>query len=167
MQVKASLKNLRISPRKVRLLANLVKGMNVNEAKTQLKFSNKKSSEPLLKLLESAIANAQNNFKLKNDNLYISKLLVNSCPMLKRWKPRAMGRASAIRKRVSSVIMELSEKINEQKENNTKKYQKNLAEVAGVAQKNTGEHIVKKEEIKTKNLRKDQNDVKANQNKIY
>lgn len=156
MQVKASLKNLRISPRKVRLLANLVKGMNVNEAKIQLKFSNKKSSEPLLKLLESAIANAQNNFKLKNGDLYISKLLVNSCPMLKRWKPRAMGRASTIRKRVSSVIMELSEKINEQGESNTKNYQNNLVKTIVASQKNTGEHIARKEEIKTKNLRKDQ-----------
>lgn len=146
MQVKASLKNLRISPRKVRLLANLVKGMNVNEAKTQLKFSNKKSSEPLLKLLESAVANAQNNFKLKNDNLYISKLLVNSRPMLKRWKPRAMGRASAIRKRVSSVIIELSEKMNKQEESNEENYQNNLAETKNITQKNTEEHIAKKKE---------------------
>lgn len=145
MQVEASLKNLRISPRKVRLLANLVKGMNVNEAKTQLKFSNKKSSEPLLKLLESAIADAQNNFKLKSDNLYISKLLVNSCPMLKRWKPRAMGRASAIRKRVSSIIMELDERENEQKESNIKNYQKNSAKTTSIAQKNAEEQTIKKE----------------------
>lgn len=148
MQVKASLKNLRISPRKVRLLANLVKGMNVNEAKIQLKFSNKKSSEPLLKLLESAVANAQNNFKLKNDNLYISKLLVNSRPMLKRWKPRAMGRASAIRKRVSSVIMELDERGNEQKENNIKNYQKNPAKTTSITRKNAEEQTIKKEKKK-------------------
>lgn len=110
MEVKVKLKNLRISPRKVRLVANLVKGLEVDQAKIQLGFLNKKSSGHLLSLLNSAVANAQNNFKLNEDNLYISKITVDSGPVLKRWMPRAMGRASEIKKRTSNVTMILEEK---------------------------------------------------------
>ena len=109
MEVQAHLRNLRISPRKVRLIADVIRGMNVSNAKIQLEFINKKSSQPVLKLLNSAIANAKHNFNLSEDNLYISKIFVNEGTTLKRWIPRAMGRASSINKRTSHVTIVLDE----------------------------------------------------------
>lgn len=109
MKVKAHLKNLRISPRKVRLVADLIRGLEVSEAKAQLSFLIKRSSLPLLKLLNSAIANAKHNFKLDENNLYIAEIFVNEGPTLKRIMPRAMGRAFQIRKRTSHVTIVLEE----------------------------------------------------------
>ena len=105
MEVQAHLRNLRISPRKVRLIADVIRGMDVNSAKIQLEFINKKSSQPILKLLNSAIANAKHNFNLSENNLYISKIFVNEGTTLKRWIPRAMGRASSINKRTSHITI--------------------------------------------------------------
>lgn len=113
MQVKAHLNNLRISPRKVRLVIDLIKGMDVGEAKVQLEFMDKKSAGPILKLLNSAIANARNNFSLNQDNLYVSSVTANEGPILKRWMPRAMGRAAAIKKRTSNITIVLGEKKKE------------------------------------------------------
>ena len=110
MEVKAHLKHLRISSRKVRLVVDLVRKMEIEEAKTQLKFINKKSSELLLKLLNSAVANAKNNFNLDEKNLYISKIVVNDGKILKRWRPRAMGRSARINKRTSDVTIVLNKK---------------------------------------------------------
>lgn len=109
MDVKAQLNQLRMAPRKVRLVANLIKGLHVEDAKIQLELLTKKSSEPLLKLLNSAIANAKNNHKLDGDDLVISKIVVNGGPTIKRWFPRAMGRAFPIKKRTCDVILTLSE----------------------------------------------------------
>jgi large subunit ribosomal protein L22 len=107
MEVKAHLNHLRVSSRKVRLVVDLIREMEINEARTQLKFINKKSSELLLKLLNSAIANAKNNFNLDENNLYISKIIVNDGKILKRWRPRAMGRSARINKRTSNVTVVL------------------------------------------------------------
>jgi large subunit ribosomal protein L22 len=107
MEVKAHLNHLRVSSRKVRLVVELIREMEINEARTQLKFINKKSSELLLKLLNSAIANAKNNFNLDENNLYISKIIVNDGKILKRWRPRAMGRSARINKRTSNVTVVL------------------------------------------------------------
>jgi large subunit ribosomal protein L22 len=107
MEVQAHLRNLRISPRKVRLIADVIRGMDVSSAKIQLEFINKKSSQPILKLLNSAIANAKHNFNLSENNLYISKIFVNEGTTLKRWIPRAMGRASSINKRTSHITIAL------------------------------------------------------------
>ncbi len=109
MEVKASLKYLRISPRKVRLVANLIKGLPVNEAELQLKNISKRSAEPLLKLLKSAISNAEHNFQLDRENLYIKSLRVNSGPTLKRYMPRARGVAYEIKKRTSHIDIILEE----------------------------------------------------------
>ena len=109
MEVQAHLRNLRISPRKVRLVADVIRSMNVHNAKIQLEFINKKSSQPVLKLLNSAIANAKHNFNLSEDNLYVSRIFVNEGTTLKRWIPRAMGRASSINKRTSHVTIVLDE----------------------------------------------------------
>ncbi len=111
MEVKAHLNRLRISPRKVRLVAGLVRKMNIDEARKQLEFLNKKSTNPILKLINSAVANAKNNFSLNEDNLYISEIFINEGQTMKRWRPRAMGRAARINKRTSCVTVILGEVI--------------------------------------------------------
>ncbi len=109
MEVKASLKHLRISPRKARLVAGLVRGSEVNKAINQLKFLNKKSAHPILKLLNSAVANAVNNYDLDKNNLIIKEIRIEDGKTLKRWMPRAHGRATVIRKRMCHVYIILSE----------------------------------------------------------
>jgi large subunit ribosomal protein L22 len=109
--MKAKLSQLRIAPRKVRLVADSIRGLDVEIVQAQLTNLNKKSAQAILKLLNSAIANAENNFKLKKDNLYISEIRVDEGPALKRWTPRAFGRASAIKKRTSHINLTLDEKV--------------------------------------------------------
>lgn len=107
----AKLNYYRVSPRKIRLVADLIKGKNVNEALHHLNFSVKKSSGAVVKLLESAISNAKNNFKVKDlENLYIKKISVDQGPVLKRYMPRARGSASPIKKRTSHITIVLTEK---------------------------------------------------------
>ena len=128
MEVKAHLNRLRISPRKVRLVADLVRKMNIDEARKQLEFLNKKPTDLMLKLINSAVANARNNFDLKEDNLYISEIFINEGPTMKRWRPRAMGRAARINKRTCCVTVVLNEvlgKINKVKKEKIEKENKN------------------------------------------
>lgn len=109
MSVIAKLRYLRIAPRKVRLVADLIRGKSVEEAQTILNFATKRGATVLLKLLKSAIANAKNNFQLDPTNLYISKITVDEGPKLKRWMPRARGTASEIQKKTSHVTIILDE----------------------------------------------------------
>ena len=111
MEIKAQAKFIRMSPKKVRLIVDLIRGMDVKNAETQLNFSKKLAKEPVLKVLRSGIANAENNFELKKENLFIKKIVVDEGPTLKRWHPRAHGRAATIRKRSSHIGIELSEKV--------------------------------------------------------
>ena len=111
MKVIASLKNLRTSPRKVRLVTNSIVGMNASAALVQLKHVVKKTSEPMEKLLNSALANAENNFGLDKDNMFVSSVLVGEGAKLKRWLPRAQGRATLLLKRTSHIKLELEERI--------------------------------------------------------
>ncbi len=108
-EIKASLKYFRVSPRKVRLAATLIKGMLAEKAIKQLSFTQKRSSPALVKLLKSAISNAKVNFHLASENLYIKEIRVDEGPTLKRHMPRAFGRASAIRKRSSHISVVLEE----------------------------------------------------------
>ncbi|MGE4554641.1 MAG: 50S ribosomal protein L22 [Candidatus Paceibacterota bacterium] len=124
MEVKAVLRYLRISPRKVRLVANLIKGKTVKEAENSLRVLKKRAREPLLKLLKSAVSNAKHNFNLSPENLFISELRVDEGPALKRWMPRARGSASLIKKRSSHVYLVLKE-ISEENKVNNKKRKKN------------------------------------------
>jgi len=110
MLFKAKLKHLRISPRKVRLVADLIKGLPIKQAEVQLKFLAKRSVEPILKLLKSAIANAQNNGNALKENLFVNNVIVDAGPTLKRWRPRAMGRAASIKKRTSHITLILEQK---------------------------------------------------------
>ncbi len=107
MEIKAKLNYLRIAPRKVRLVADLVRNMDVKEAENQLKFMPKRASTPLLKLLNSAIANAKNNFNLEKDVLYIKKLTIDEGPPFKRWRPIARGRANPIMKKTTHINLVL------------------------------------------------------------
>jgi len=109
MPVVAKLKYLRIAPRKVRLVADLIRGKSVEQAQTLLHFTVKKANEPLLKLLKSAIASARNNFQLQESNLYICKISVDEGPKYKRYMPRARGQAYEIQKKTSHVTLWLDE----------------------------------------------------------
>ncbi len=125
MQAKAKLRFLRMSPKKVRLIADLVRGLTVENAISQLNFINKAAKKPLLKLLNSAIANAENNLELKKDNLYIKEIFIDEAGSLKRWQPRAHGRATPIKKRMSNIILLLEEiKPTKQKVKKVKKAKK-------------------------------------------
>jgi len=106
-ETQAKLNNLRIAPRKVRLVADLIKGMSAAEARAELTFSKKRSAPAILKLLQSAVANAKNNQKLEEDKLYIKSIRVDKGPMLKRALPRARGMATPIHKIWSHVIIVL------------------------------------------------------------
>lgn len=105
--VTARLNNYRQSPRKVRLIANLVKGKNVNDALDILDFAGKRASLPLKCLIESAISNAENNFNLDKEILFIKEFRVDGGAILYRRMPRARGTAYPIRKRTSHVYVEL------------------------------------------------------------
>lgn len=105
--VTAKLSYLRMSPRKVRLVANLLSGMPAEKAIIQLENMTKISAGPMLKLLRSAIANAKHNYEMKEEGLMITKIIVNDGPILRRWMPRAMGRATPIRKRSSHIEITL------------------------------------------------------------
>lgn len=109
MAVTVKLKYLRISSRKVRLAADLIRGQKVLEAETRLEFLRKKAAEPLRKLLKSGMATAENDFHLEKSNLYISKITVDEGPTLKRQRSRARGRTSPIRRRSSHITMVLKE----------------------------------------------------------
>ncbi len=110
-EVTAKLRYLRIAPRKTRAVAQLIKGLPVNEAEAQLIASPKRASLPLLKLLRSAMANAQNNHKLDLEKLFVKEIRVDQGPRLKRWMPRARGAVSLIEKKMSHVTLVLG--INE------------------------------------------------------
>jgi len=109
MEVKASLKHLRTSAQKVRLVIDVVRGLTVDEALNQLKFMNKKAAEPIVKLIKSAIANAVNTYNLEKSNLMIASIKADEGVTMKRWMPKAQGRATAIRKRGSHVHLILKE----------------------------------------------------------
>lgn len=108
--VKAHARNLRISPRKIRLLTNLVKNMRVADALVQLQFTNKKGAEMVSKLLQSAAANAENNFSLNRDQLYIKTITTDMGPVLMRSFPRARGSAFVIRRKMAHVNVILEER---------------------------------------------------------
>jgi len=109
-QITAKLNYLHIAPRKVRLVASALKGLTVNEAEAQLLFRPQRSSQPLLKLLRSAVANAKNINKLDPGALVVENIQVNQGPMMKRFLPRAMGRATPIQKKMSHVVLVLGER---------------------------------------------------------
>lgn len=107
METKAKLNYLRIAPRKVRLVADLLRGREVKAAELELLHLPKRVSTPLLKLLRSAVANAKHNFDLAADSLRIKSVIVDQGAPLKRYRPRAFGRSSPIRKETSHITLVL------------------------------------------------------------
>lgn len=108
MDVRANLRSIRISPRKVRLVTDLIRNKKVGDAIVILNNTNKKSSVPVQKLVKSAVANAVNN-GLDADRLFIKEIFVNEGPTLKRFRPRAHGRAYEILKRTSHITATVSD----------------------------------------------------------
>ena len=111
MEAKAHLKYARISPRKVKIVLDLIRGKDVAQAMAILKNTPKSASEYLTKLLRSAVANAENNFNMDASKLYISECFVCPGPTLKRIMPRAQGRAFRILKRTSHVTITVKERV--------------------------------------------------------
>ena len=105
--IKAKSKYVRQSHYKVRLVLNLIRGLEVNEALNILSFTKRKAAEEIKQVLESAIANAETNLGLNSSNLFISKAIADEGPTLKRFRPRARGRAGRINKRTSHLTIEL------------------------------------------------------------
>ena len=109
MEVKAVTRYVRIAPRKARLVTELIKGKPVEEALTILRFVPKKAERLVDKTLRSAVANAEQNPNIDVDTLYIKRIFVDGGPTMKRWRPRAMGRATKIIKRTSHITVILDE----------------------------------------------------------
>lgn len=107
MKATARLRNLRIAPRKVRLVADLIRGKNVLQAHTLLKFAIKRAALPVSKMLHSAVTSAKNQFEVEDQNLFIAKITVDEGRKLKRWDPRSRGRAYPIQKKTSHITMVL------------------------------------------------------------
>ncbi|HIR08828.1 MAG TPA: 50S ribosomal protein L22 [Candidatus Avoscillospira stercoripullorum] len=110
MEAKAHLKYLRVSPRKVKILCDLIRGKDVKTASAYLMQTPKAASEPVLKLLRSAVANAENNNAMDAEKLYVSTAVANPGPVLKRGMPRARGRYNRILKRTTHITIGVSEK---------------------------------------------------------
>ncbi len=158
MIVTAYLKSLRIAPRKVRLVASVLKGRDAMSAKHQLRYLPKRSSLPLSKLIDSALANAQNNFGLVKENMRVKDVVVDGGPVLKRFKPKGFGSTSPIAKRTSHVTVILEEKVPGLKS-------EKKAKTEGKTEK-----IIKSEELKPeikKELGKKESRVKSFTRKIF
>ena len=115
MEAVANLKYLRISPRKVKIVLDLIRGKDVGTAAAILMQTPKSASEPVLKLLKSAAANAENNHQMDPEKLYVSACYANPGPIIKRIRPRAQGRAFRINKRTSHVTIVVSERSGRRK----------------------------------------------------
>lgn len=110
MEAKAVAKHIRISPRKMKPIADMVRGKNANEAVAILKFTPRKGARLLKKVIESAMANAENNHGMDQESLYIAEVYANQGPTMKRWKAGSMGRANPILRRTSHIGVVLKEK---------------------------------------------------------
>lgn len=163
MEVKAKLRHYRVAPRKVRLVVDLIRGRFVANAQNQLRNLNKKSANDILKLLNSAVANAVNNNKLKKESLFVKEARVDQGPALKRWKPRAHGRAGRILKFTSHITIVLSDGENKDEKIEEKK-EKKEAKVT----KDTVEKPVKKEtkEKKTKAKKDTKSNLKTSKKRV-
>lgn len=107
---KSTAKIVRIAPRKVRLVVDEIRGQSVAEAISTLRFANRGAAKPVEKVLMSALANAEHNYDLNAEDLYVSEAFVNEGPTLKRFRPRAQGAASGINKRTSHITIVVAEK---------------------------------------------------------
>lgn len=109
MRQTVTLRYLRIAPRKVRSVADLIRGLSVNDAEAQLLVGRRRAAQPLLKLLRAAVTSARHNKRANPDSLYVESVRVDQGPMLKRSLPRARGMATPIQKKMSHVILVLAD----------------------------------------------------------
>ena len=107
MEAKAQARYVRVTPQKARRVVDLIRGKDATQASAVLQFAPQAASEPVAKVLASAIANAENNFSLDPETLVVSRAFVDEGPTLKRFRPRAQGRAYRIRKRTSHITIEV------------------------------------------------------------
>ncbi|NLH27667.1 MAG: 50S ribosomal protein L22 [Syntrophomonadaceae bacterium] len=110
MEARAVARYIWISPRKVRLVADLVRGKSVEDALAILKYLPKRAAVPVAKVIKSAAANAENNYNLDRDELYIRRIFVDEGPIIKRYRPRARGRADLKRRRTSHITVIVAER---------------------------------------------------------
>ncbi len=164
MEIKAKAKHIRMSPRKVRLVVDVARGKEVQAALERLKFINKLAAKPVVKLINSAVANAKHNFEIEQDNLYVKEIKVDEGPTLRRWMPKAFGRATPLRKRTSHINLVLSEikesgvkKAKKQKIEAPIKLASKPKEEEGVKIADKTEEIKEKVEEKEAALEKDKN----------
>ena len=115
MKVKAQAKYVRHSPYKVRRVLDLVRGLPVQEAEDVLRLSPRRATEPISKVLRSAVANAEHNHALDADELFVAEAFADEGPTLRRFRPRARGRATRIRKRTSHITVAVAERAREVK----------------------------------------------------
>lgn len=153
MEVKAQLNNLRLAPRKVRAVSNLIKGKDVFYALNQLEAMIKRPSLPIFKLLQSAISNAENNNNMLKENLYIKSIKINEGVKLRRFKPKGFGRVSPIEKKTSHIDLVLAEKVPGMKR--TMRPEKKEKEEKLEQINETGKQGIKRPEIKTELGRKE------------
>jgi large subunit ribosomal protein L22 len=165
MKVSAKLNKLRVAPRKMRLVTNLIKKMDVEDALNQLDVTIKRGSAPIKKLLMSAISNGESNFGIDKGNMYILDVIVGAGPTLKRWMPKAYGRAGQILKRTSQIELILEERVEGkgrktkeqlEKERQVKAEERKKAEKARAKEREEAEKSTEKapEEGKTKSPEK-------------
>lgn len=158
-EVTAKLRFLRIGPKKVRLVADLIRGKKTVRAVEILSLLNKRAARPLLKLLQSAMANAKNNFSLAPEEMKITGLMVDEGPMLKRWMPKARGQATPLRLRSSHITLILStaDKLKKGQKNIEEKEEKKIINkvaaktekpVEKTAEKKSASEVKKKENKK-------------------
>ena len=149
MNVKATAKYIHMSPRKVRLVVDLVRGLGIEEARRQLMFSPKAAAKPVLKVLNSAVANAENNFSMDTTNFVVSEAFVNEGPTFHRFRPRAHGRAAAIRKRMSHITVEVGE-VSEAGTTSKTSSVKEVEQVKEKLEKKPAKKTAKKKAVKKK-----------------
>ena len=149
--MKAFLKNYRQSPRKVRAVAGLIRGKNVDQAIAELSFLAKRASDPMKKLLLSAVANAQANFNISKENLIVKELSVDKGIVMKRMMPAAMGTGHRINKRTSHIMIVLAEKgVKKEK----LQHKRNTNVVSSVKSKPVKiEKVVKEKVVKAKTVK--------------
>ena len=133
-----------MTPQKVRLVAGLVRGLDVNKALEQLQFSSKQAALPVKKLIESAVANAKHNHHVKEETLKVETIFVDEGSVLKRWMPRAMGRATPLRKKSSHITVVLSGEADETKKSSKKEKEVKVEETETKVEK-TEKKITKKD----------------------
>ncbi len=144
MKVQARLNRYRRSAQKVREIFPVIKGLDATEALLQLEYSKRGDALDIKKLLASAIANATNNFKLNKADLFVENILAEEGKTMKRWRPRAYGRAAKILKRTCDIIITLEEKAKEEK-TVAKKVAKKVVDKSEVTE---GKKVEKKESLK-------------------